>query len=133
LHQCYGVERHGHAQRLGKLGETLAAAELQRRGYAVSAMNFRTRFGEIDIVCERGDTVVFVEVKARRTAARGTAAESIPIWKRRRIGAMAIDYLAQSGRHHRRIRFDVVAIDRAGTANQTIRVIENAFAPGSWH
>lgn len=119
-------------QTLGKLGEALAADVLRRRGYAISATNFRTRFGEIDIVCEKGDTVAFVEVKARRTAARGSAAESITRWKQRRIVAMALDYLAASGRAHRRCRFDVVAIDGAGTAAQVVRVIEDAFRPGDW-
>jgi putative endonuclease len=119
-------------QALGKLGESLAQDELRRRGYAISATNFRTRFGEIDIICERDNVVVFVEVKARRTNLRGSAAESIPIWKRRRIGAMALDYLAVRGALARRFRFDVVAIDRAGTAQQTIRVIEDAFRPGDW-
>jgi putative endonuclease len=119
-------------QALGKLGESLAQGELRRRGYAISATNFRTRFGEIDIICERDNVVVFVEVKARRTNRRGSAAESIPIWKRRRIGAMALDYLAVRGALARRFRFDVVAIDRAGTPEQTIRVIEDAFRPGDW-
>jgi putative endonuclease len=117
-------------QSLGRLGESLAAAELRRRGYAISATNFRTRFGEIDIVCEKDDVVAFVEVKARRTASRGHAAETITGWKRRRIAAMALDYLAYSGRPHRRCRFDVVAIDGAGTPRQTLRVIEDAFRPG---
>jgi putative endonuclease len=79
------------------------------------------------MVAERERVVVFVEVKARRSNRRGLAAESIPLWKRRRIGAMALDYLAWSGRPHARCRFDVVAIDGLGTSSQTIRVIEGAF------
>ncbi len=55
------------------------------------------------------------------------AAESIPIWKRRRIGAMALDYLAWTGRTDARCRFDVVAIDGLGTRDETLRVIEDAF------
>lgn len=117
---------------LGKRGEDLAATFLRHRGYAISARNFRTRFGEIDIVCERDGTIVFVEVKARTSAARGSAAESIPGWKRRRIGAMALDYLAQAGQLRRRCRFDVVAIDAFGTERQSIRLIEDAFRPGLW-
>ncbi len=117
----------GRRQSLGILGEDLACAELLRRGYAILARRYRTRFGEIDIVTERDDVVVFVEVKARRSARFGTAAESIPIWKRRRIGAMALDYLAWSGRLTHRCRFDVVAIDGVGTPGMTVRVIEDAF------
>ena len=114
-------------QSLGILGEDLACAELLRRGYAILARRYRTRFGEIDIVSERDNVVVFVEVKTRRSRRFGTAAEAIPIWKRRRIGAMALDYLAWTGRLTRRCRFDVVAIDGVGTPAMTVRVIEDAF------
>jgi putative endonuclease len=112
---------------LGKLGETTACGELTRRGYAILARRYRTRFGEIDIVALDRGAVVFVEVKARRSSRCGAAAEAIPFWKRRRIGAMALDYLAWTGRLTHRCRFDVVAIDRVGTAEMTIRVIEDAF------
>jgi putative endonuclease len=114
-------------QSLGKLGEDLACRELERRGYAVSARRYRSRFGEIDIVCRDGPTTVFVEVKARRSDRRGTAAESISPRKRRRIAAMALDYLAWTHRLDCPCRFDVVAIDWIGTARQTIRVIRDAF------
>jgi putative endonuclease len=114
-------------QATGIQGEDLACAELQRRGYAISARRYRSRYGEIDIVAERQGTIVFVEVKARRTARRGLAIESIPFWKRRRIGAMALDYLAWTGQTRARCRFDVVAIDGLGTATETLRVIEDAF------
>jgi putative endonuclease len=117
-------------QSLGKLGEDLACRELTRRGYAVLARRYRTRFGEIDIVCEQDGVVVFVEVKARRTTRLGSAAESIPFWKRRRIGAMALDYLAWTRRLDQRCRFDVVAIDGIASEHMTIRVIADAFVAG---
>ena len=117
-------------QTLGKLGEDLACAELARRGYAILARRYRTRFGEIDIVSEREGMVVFVEVKARRSNRFGSAAEALPLWKRRRISAMALDYLAWTGWLNRLCRFDVVAIDGIGTDRMNIEVIENAF-PGS--
>ena len=112
---------------LGKLGEIVARDELERRGYAILATRYRTRFGEIDIVAEEGGVMVFVEVKARRSNRYGSAAESIPGWKRRRIGAMALDYLAWSNRLNSPCRFDVVAIDGIGTPDRTVRVIEDAF------
>jgi len=114
-------------QSLGKLGEDLAVRELERRGYAVLARRHRTRFGEIDIVCEDEDTVVFVEVKARRTRRYGSAAEAIPFWKRRRIAAMALDYLAWTGRLDDPCRFDVVAIDEADSEQPTVQVVRDAF------
>jgi putative endonuclease len=112
---------------LGKLGEDLACRVLQARGYAIVARRYRTRFGEIDIIAEAGGVLVFVEVKARRSDRRGTAAESISARKRRRIGAMALDYMAWTGRLSHRCRFDVVAIDGAGTPRERVRVIEHAF------
>jgi putative endonuclease len=112
---------------LGHAAEALAAAELCRRGYAVLATRYRSRFGEIDIVAKKDGLVVFVEVKARRTGRAGTAAEGLSPRKRRRIAAMALDYLAWHGLHEARCRFDVVAIDRFGSDRQTLAVIEDAF------
>jgi putative endonuclease len=113
---------------LGKLGESIASDELRRRGYAIIATRYRTRFGEIDIVSRFGNVVVFVEVKARRSRRHGGAVEAISRRKRRRIAAMALDYLAWSGRVEAPCRFDVVAIDGIGSSAMTVRVIEDA-----WH
>lgn len=118
---------------LGILGENLACDELARRGYAILARRYRSRFGEIDIVCRDGETLVFVEVRARKTTARGEAAETLTMWKRRRIGAMALDYLAHTGHLDSACRFDVVAIDGIGTPAMKLRVIEDAFVlDGRW-
>ena len=115
-------------QSLGKLGEDLACMALRARDHAILATRHRTRFGEIDIVSEDHGVVVFVEVKARRSAARGEAADALTPRKQRRIAAMALDYLAWTGRLDGPCRFDVVAIDHVGTPRQTLRVIEDA-----WH
>jgi putative endonuclease len=98
-------------QFLGKLGENLACDELERRGYAILARRYRTRFGEIDIVARDGDTTVFVEVKARAGDEFGGAAAAVTAVKQRRITYMAIDYLSRHRLHDRPCRFDVVAID----------------------
>ena len=111
----------------GKRGETLACEELTRCGYAILATRHRTRYGEIDIVCKDGEVVVFVEVKARKNAKRGTAAEQVTFHKRRRIAAMALDYLAWTRNLDVRCRFDVVAIDNFEAPGQTIRHFKDAF------
>lgn len=119
---------HGESRTTtGKQGETLACAELTRLGYAILATRYRTRFGEIDIICDDAGTVVFVEVKARKSARKSTAAESVSGYKQRRLAAMALDYLAWTNRLQQRARFDVVAIDGFGTGSQQMRVIQNAF------
>lgn len=117
-------------QRLGRLGEDLACAELERRGYFILARGHRSRFGEIDIVArDRGGTLVFIEVKTREGAAYGDAAEAVTADKRRRITAMAEDYLARHGRPDQACRFDVVAVD-ASQAPPKVTVYPDAFRPG---
>jgi putative endonuclease len=101
-------------QFLGKVSEDRAAAELERRGYAILARRYRTRHGEIDIIARDGETVVFVEVKAKETAEFGTAAEAVTVRKQRRVISMAVDYLARNRLTSNPCRFDVIAIDGAG-------------------
>jgi putative endonuclease len=115
-----------HRQQLGKSGEDLAVEELERRGYAILARRYRTRYGEIDIIAEDGETVVFVEVKARSSAEFGTAAEALTLWKQRRLTIMATDYIVRHAITHRPCRFDVVAIDDVDSRPQ-ITVYPNAF------
>lgn len=114
-------------QDLGELGEELAVRELTARGYAVLARRYRTRHGEIDIVCEHGSTIVFVEVRARATGEFGRAAESVTLRKQRKVTAMAVDYLARHRLTNRPCRFDVVAIDQATGPRPEIAVYPNAF------
>jgi putative endonuclease len=113
-------------QALGISGEDLACAELRRRGYEILERRYRTRFGEIDIIAKDGDTVVFVEVKARLTDDFGGAAAAVTGWKQRRIAAMAVDYLARRRLHDCPCRFDVVAVD-IEEAGPRITVYANAF------
>ena len=116
-----------HARQvLGKLGEDIAAAELTRRGYAIVARRYRTPYGEIDIVAEHGETLVFAEVKAREDDEFGTAAEAVTPWKQRRLAHMAREYLAREKIADRACRFDVVAI-MFNTDPPTIELFENAF------
>jgi putative endonuclease len=113
-------------QALGVSGENLACEELRRRGYEILERRYRTRFGEIDIIARDGQTIVFVEVKARLTDDFGGAAAAITGWKQRRIAGMAVDYLARRRLHECRCRFDVVAIDFE-PAGARITVYPNAF------
>jgi putative endonuclease len=111
---------------LGKTGEDLACAELERRGYAIIARRYRRRGGEIDIVSRDGETMVFVEVKTRESRAFGMAAEAVTAFKRRRIAQLAAEYMARHRLFHCRCRFDVVSIHfESGRAE--IEVFQNAF------
>lgn len=80
------------------------------------ATNFRSRWGEVDIVAQRGEELIFVEVKTRRGAAFGTPEESVTATKSRRLVATAQHYLASNGLEQRQWRIDLVSIqlDLAG-------------------
>ncbi|OUM96379.1 MAG: YraN family protein [Thermobacillus sp. ZCTH02-B1] len=94
----------------GRRGEEAAAHYLAARGFRILHRNWRCRMGELDIVAEDGETIVFVEVRTRAPGSRfGTAAESVDTRKRRRLAALAQAYLAMNGRRHAPIRFDVIA------------------------
>jgi putative endonuclease len=117
-------------QSLGKMGEDLACKELERRGYAILARRYRSRFGEIDIVANHEETIVFVEVKARDGDDFGGGAAAVTPWKQRRIALMAVDYLSRNNLHDCACRFDVVTIDIKKDRTEIV-VYTHAFdAPG---
>jgi len=103
------IERNGR-RTTGRRGEALARTFLQRRGYEVIATNYRSRWGEVDIVARDGPTLVFVEVKARRSTAFGSALEALTVGKARRLVATAHEYLAEHALDAP-WRVDLVAID----------------------
>jgi putative endonuclease len=107
----------------GGPAERLAAAFLEREGFTILERNYRCRFGEIDLIASSGATLVFVEVRARKSEAYGGAAGSITATKRRRIVATARHYLARQ-RANRACRFDVVLVRGA---RQEIEWLQDAF------
>ncbi|MEW5723890.1 MAG: YraN family protein [Thermodesulfobacteriota bacterium] len=100
---------------LGRQGEDLAARYLVKKGFRIIERNYRTRFGEIDLICLGKKTVVFVEVKTRRSEAFGGPGEAVSADKRRRLSRLAQSYLARKGWQDRRARFDVLAVSFEGT------------------
>ena len=114
----------------GKTGEDLACRELERRGYAILARRYRLRIGEIDIVCRDGETIVFVEVKARGGREFGEGAESVTALKRWRMARVAGEYLMKHRLTDRPCRFDVVSI-RVEDDRPVVDVFQNAFDAGA--
>jgi putative endonuclease len=110
----------------GKRGEDLACAALEQRGYSIVARRYRVRSGELDIVARDGQTLVFVEVKARADREFGTAAEAVTPLKQRKLIGLAEEYLMRHHLHDCPCRFDVVAI-HLDAAAPAIEVIQNAF------
>jgi putative endonuclease len=116
-------------QRLGQQGEELACRELERLGYHVLARRYRTRYGEIDIVCLHGGVLVFVEVKAKSGGDFGHPADAVTAQKQRRVAAMAGTYLALEKPVDRVCRFDVVAVETEQDP-PVLTVFADAFRPG---
>ena len=109
--------------RTGARAEDLCAQLLRRAGLRVLARNWRCRLGEIDLVAEEGGTLVFAEVRLRRDARFGGAAESVTGAKRARLIAAARLYLSR--RPEAVCRFDVLLLDALEASR--IQWIRNAF------
>lgn len=108
----------------GAAAETIAAAYLARRGLRVLERNWRIRGGELDLICQDGGTLVFVEVRLRTRSDYGGAAESITLAKRRRLILAARHYLA--GKSEMPCRFDAVLLD--GLDEDHLEWIKCAFS-----
>jgi len=103
-------------------GEVAALSYLEAKGYRVLAKNFTCPMGEIDLVMQDGDVVVFVEVKARETLAYGEPIEAVTPQKVRKIATAAQRFLVKNRMLGRSVRFDVVEV-LCGEVRHT----ENAF------
>jgi putative endonuclease len=103
---------------LGEAGEQLAAEHLERLGYAIVERNFRTRWGELDIIAFDGRTLAFCEVKTRRAGGPGTPFDAVGPGKQTRVRRMAGRWLAERRDRPRaaQLRFDAIGVtfDRGG-------------------
>ena len=114
---------------LGAWGEAIAAEALKARGFAVIERNYRSRYGEIDIIAENREYLVFAEVKLRKSTYFGAAREFVDLRKQERLRATASMWLEE---HETSLqpRFDVIEIyapDGMQTKRPQIRQIEDAF------
>lgn len=118
---------------MGRFGEETASRFLVSKGYTIIERNYRSRYGEIDIIARDSDTVVFVEVKLRRDAGFAEAAQTVGSSKQMKLRKTALFWLAEYGETP--ARFDVLEI-YTGKARKTalgdayrteVRHIKNAF------
>ena len=118
------------AAEFGRWGEERAAAHLQSMGYEIVARNWRSEYGEIDLVARHDATWVFVEVKARRSDEYGKPEEAITPAKQRHLLETALAYLGEHDLDDVDWRVDVVAISvmRADYAAPQIEVYQNAVS-----
>ncbi len=106
----------------GKEGEDLAVKTLKKKGYRIIERNYRNLFGEIDIIAEEDGYLVFVEVKKRNSARFGDPLLAVDKKKKQHIVRSAMVYLKNNKCFDRKVRFDVVGIDR-----EQVKVVKHAF------
>ena len=117
------------ALRAGRDAESTAARWLAAQGFRILARNHATRRGEVDLICEEGETLCFVEVRSRSRVDYGSPAASVTRAKARRIVAAATDWVARKRAGQRSMRFDVVSVF-LGPDGPRVELIRNAFDAG---
>ena len=115
-----------HNQRMGELGERIAARWLRRKGWRIVYHRFRNGRRDIDLVAERDALVAFVEVKARRGAEFGDPVEAVHHRKQRELVRSAHVWIDRHGRAEERYRFDVVGVLVDGE-RVLVKHVEDAF------
>ena len=108
---------------VGREGEAKAAEYLRKKRYDIIGANYRCRFGELDLIAQKGNLVIFVEVKLRKNDRFGAAADAVTVSKREKLRKAALSWLAATD-CTAPTRFDVIEIY---TETGRINHIENAF------
>ncbi len=113
----------------GTWGEGIAARYLSRKGYRVTARNYSSRYGEIDIIAQNTQYIVFAEVKLRRRGDSVSPAETVTWTKQKKIIQTALVYLSKYPTELQP-RFDIIEILEQGVQEGycRLRQIENAFS-----
>jgi len=114
----------------GTIGENYACEYLKRQNITVLERNWRCQAGEADIIAYDDDTLVFIEVKTRRSIAAGFPEESVTRNRRRRYEAIAVYYLSQSNMPSCRVRFDVISIIITGEQQVFLKHHVDVFSSG---
>ncbi|MCR5030783.1 MAG: YraN family protein [Selenomonadaceae bacterium] len=115
-----------NTKRVGDRGEEMAADFLERKGLRILARKYRTPIGEIDLIAQEGKTLVFIEVKTRRSARCGSPAAAVGYAKQQKIARVAAWYM-QTRADTPPCRFDVVEIYAPSSGAWSVRQLENAF------
>lgn len=95
---------------LGKKGEQIAALYLQQKGYSIKDLNFSTRYGELDIVAQKGEVVIFVEVKTRVGIKMGMPYEAVTPRKVQHLRKAIDSYLLKKHLEKYKLSLDVISI-----------------------
>lgn len=119
-------------QLLGLEGERLALAYLTACGWAIETHRFRLGRHDVDLVARRGNLVVFVEVKTRRSGAFGSPLEAVSRRKQRDLAKAAALWVLRHGRSDDVYRFDLIGVQERRGAEPVIEHVEDAWRPDSW-
>ena len=116
------------SRQLGIYGELVSARYLRRHGYKILATNFYSRFGEIDIIAQQGDTLVFVEVKSRDATCIARPMEAVTPAKQDKIKKTALFYLSTLSKEMN-VRYDVIEVRAVTKGIKKVKLhhIPNAF------
>lgn len=112
---------------LGRKGEEAAAKFLQENKYKILTRNYKTKLGEIDIIAQDKDTLIFIEVKARHTDRFGLPCEAVSRPKQRQISKAALSFLKENNLLNKKARFDVVSVLYSPDGATRIDLTKNAF------
>ena len=113
--------------RFGRDGETAAEKYLEGKGYHFLTRNFKRTHGEIDLIMEDGETLVFIEVKSRTNRRYGEPKEAVTPFKQQHIRYAAKAFACSRHIEGRRIRFDVVEVMQMADGIVKFHHIRNAF------
>jgi len=97
---------------LGAHGELLAQKYLLKQNFIILAKNYRSRFGEIDIIAKKNCDIIFCEVKTRTNLSHGAPSESVSLTKQKKIKLSALDYISKYQIINSNFRFDIIEIVR---------------------
>lgn len=109
---------------IGVMGEHIAANYLKTKGYKILSKNYACRHGEIDIIAEINDSIVFVEVKTRKDDQFAYASQAVNYLKQSKIKQTSIDFLSKCPKVYKEISFDII---ECYWKNRYLNHIKNAF------
>ncbi len=111
----------------GKIGEENSITYLNKMGYDILKRNYKTPFGELDVIAKESGAIVFIEIKTRRSRAYGMPEESVHLRKQRKLIQSAQCYLKQNRSLSKASRFDVLSVLIRPSGQFEFNLIQNAF------
>ena len=119
---------HSYNKDIGSFGEALARDYLISKGYKILNMNFRNKFGEIDIICKKNNLLIFCEIKSRYSKSFGSPIESITCYKQKQIIKLSELYLISKKYYNFNVRYDIIeVIFNTITSSHIINHVQDAF------